>query len=129
MGSSSLSDRRESQRLAAVDIVRGLVMVLMTLDHSSSAFNGKRMMADGAAMFRLDQVFEPAQFVTRWVTHLCAPTFVFLAGLSLALSVARRQRAGAHGSSIDRTGAGPLPAGGAGRAPPPRLASLVDRVT
>jgi uncharacterized membrane protein len=99
----SMSDHsRESQRLAAVDIVRGVVMVLMTLDHSSSAFNGKRMLADGAAMFRPDHVFESAQFVTRWVTHLCAPTFVFLAGLSLALSVARRQRAGAHGSLVDR---------------------------
>jgi uncharacterized membrane protein len=93
---------RESQRLAAVDIVRGFAMVLMALDHSSSAFNGKRMMADGAAMFRPDTVFEPLAFVTRWVTHLCAPTFVLLAGLSLALSVTRRQRAGVHGSLIDR---------------------------
>jgi uncharacterized membrane protein len=99
---ASLTDRGESQRLAAVDIVRGLVIVLMTLDHSSSAFNGKRMLADGAAMFRPDHVFEPAQFITRWVTHLCAPTFVLLAGLSLALSVARRQRAGVHGSLVDR---------------------------
>jgi uncharacterized membrane protein len=60
------------------------------------------MLADGAAMFRPDHVFEPAQFITRWVTHLCAPTFVLLAGLSLALSVARRQRAGVHGSVVDR---------------------------
>jgi uncharacterized membrane protein len=96
-----MSDR-ESHRVAAIDIVRGLVMVLMTLDHSSAAFNGKRMLADGAAMFPPDHVFEPAQFLTRWVTHLCAPAFVFLAGLSLALSVARRQRAGVHGSLIDR---------------------------
>jgi len=98
-----MSERsREAQRVAAVDIVRGFVMVLMALDHSSAAFNGKRMLADGAAMFRPDTVFEPLPFVTRWVTHLCAPTFVLLAGLSLALSVARRQRAGVHGSLIDR---------------------------
>jgi uncharacterized membrane protein len=93
---------REPTRLPAIDLVRGFVMVLMTLDHSSSSFNAKRMLTDGAATFAPDTVLEPLQFITRWVTHLCAPTFVTLAGLSLAISVARRQRAGVHGSLIDR---------------------------
>src|SRR5690349_1368813 len=93
---------REPSRLPAIDLVRGIVMVLMTLDHSSSSFNAKRTLADGAAMFAPDTVLEPLQFITRWVTHLCAPTFVTLAGLSLAISVARRRRAGVHGSVIDR---------------------------
>ncbi|HSS00618.1 MAG TPA: heparan-alpha-glucosaminide N-acetyltransferase domain-containing protein [Kofleriaceae bacterium] len=93
---------REPSRLPAIDLVRGIVMVLMTLDHSSSSFNAKRTLADGAAMFAPDTVLEPLQFITRWVTHLCAPTFVMLAGLSLAISVARRRRAGVHGSVIDR---------------------------
>jgi uncharacterized membrane protein len=93
---------RESSRLPAIDVLRGLVMVLMTLDHSSSAFNARRTLADGAATFQPDTVLEPAQFITRWVTHLCAPTFVLLAGVSLALSVARRQRRGVHSSIIDR---------------------------
>src|ERR1043165_890311 len=89
-------------RLPAIDLVRGFVMVLMTLDHSSSSFYAKRVLTDGAAVFAPDTVLEPLQFITRWVTHLCAPTFVMLAGVSLAISVARRQRAGVHGSVIDR---------------------------
>jgi uncharacterized membrane protein len=93
---------RESGRLLAIDVVRGFVMVLMTLDHSSSAFYAKRVLTDGAAVFPLDTVFEPLPFVTRWVTHLCAPTFILLAGVSLALSVTRRRRAGIDGSLIDR---------------------------
>lgn len=97
-----MTDRRESNRLPAIDLVRGFVMVLMTLDHSSSAFYANRMLGDGAAMFQLDTVLEPLPFVTRLVAHLCAPTFVFLAGLSLALSVVRRQRSGVDASLIDR---------------------------
>jgi uncharacterized membrane protein len=93
---------REPSRLPAIDLVRGFAMVLMTLDHSSSSFYAKRVLADGAAMFAPNTVLEPLSFITRWVTHLCAPTFVMLAGLSLAISVARRQRAGVHGSVIDR---------------------------
>ena len=88
--------------MPAIDLVRGIVMVLMTLDHSSSSFYAKRVLTDGAAVFAPDTVLEPLSFITRWVTHLCAPTFVTLAGVSLAISVARRQRAGAHGSMIDR---------------------------
>ena len=56
-------------------------MVLMTLDHASAAFNAGRLMADGAATFHPDMVFDPLQFVIRWVTHLCAPTFVPAAAL------------------------------------------------
>ena len=89
-------------RLPAIDLVRGFVMVLMTLDHSSSSFYAKRVLTDGAAVFAPDTVLEPLSFITRWVTHLCAPTFVMLAGVSLAISVARRKRAGVHGSMIDR---------------------------
>jgi uncharacterized membrane protein len=89
-------------RVPGIDAVRGIVMVLMTIDHSSGAFNATRSMADGAATFSPDTVFEPLQFVARWVTHLCAPTFVLLAGVSLALSVTRRQRAGIESSQIDR---------------------------
>jgi uncharacterized membrane protein len=76
--------------------MRGLVMVLMTLDHSSEAFNKGRLFTD--AVFLPQPPLEAAQFLTRWVTHLCAPTFVFLAGTSLALSVSRRK---GDGESID----------------------------
>jgi len=93
---------RPAGRLPAIDVVRGFVMIVMTLDHASGAFNAGRIMSDGAATAHPGAVLDPVQFVTRWVTHVCAPTFVFLAGLSLALRVTRRQRDGVAGSLIDR---------------------------
>lgn len=91
-----------ASRLPAIDAVRGFAMVVMTLDHASGAFNRDRLMVDGAAAFSSDMVLDPLQFVVRWVTHMCAPTFVLLAGVSLALSVTRRQAAGMEASRIDR---------------------------
>jgi uncharacterized membrane protein len=91
-----------ASRLPAIDVVRGFAMVVMTLDHASGAFNQGRLMVDGAAMFPPDMVLDPLQFAARWVTHLCAPAFVLLAGMSLALSVARRQRDGVASARIDR---------------------------
>jgi uncharacterized membrane protein len=83
-----------ASRLGAVDVLRGLVMVLMTVDHASGAFNAGRLMLDSAGSYHPGTALDPAQFYTRWVTHLCAPTFVFLAGLSLSLSVERRRARG-----------------------------------
>src|SRR5262245_35997834 len=91
-----------SARLAALDQLRGLVMVLMTLDHASGEFNAGRLMPDGVALYTPGTPLPAAQFLTRWVTHLCAPTFVFLAGTALALSVARRRAAGDAEGAIDR---------------------------
>jgi uncharacterized membrane protein len=88
-------------RLPAVDAMRGIVMVLMTLDHASHAFNAGRYAADSAIWYQPGSEIPAAQFLTRWVTHLCAPTFLFLAGFVLALSVARRQARGDLARTID----------------------------
>jgi uncharacterized membrane protein len=90
-----------SQRLAAIDGLRGLVIVLMAVDHSSGAFNHGRVFSDAAQMYQPGTPLPPAQFLTRWITHLCAPTFLFLAGTSLALSVARQRRQGVTERTID----------------------------
>ena len=72
----------ESHRIATFDLLRGLVMVLMALDHTRAFFT--------AGWNPLDlSVTTVAWFATRWSTHFCAPVFVFLAGLSAAL-LARR---------------------------------------
>jgi uncharacterized membrane protein len=99
--SSAPNPHGASGRLPAIDALRGLVMVLMTLDHASHAFNAGRLVMDSAAWYTPGAALPAAQFLTRWVTHLCAPTFLFLAGASLALSVHRRARAGDAPRAID----------------------------
>jgi uncharacterized membrane protein len=67
------------ERLPALDVVRGLVMVLMALDHARDFFGDLRLRPED-----LDHT-TPALFATRIVTHVCAPAFVFLAGASAYL--------------------------------------------
>ena len=89
-------------RLPPLDWMRGLVMILMAVDHASGVFNAGRLMTDGVVLYRPGMALPPAQFLTRWVTHLCAPTFVFLAGTALALSVEGRRARGASVAAVDR---------------------------
>jgi uncharacterized membrane protein len=57
--------------------VRGLVMVIMVLDHVRDYLAG--------SIVNPRDVTQPVLFLTRWITHLCAPTFVLLAGVSAYL--------------------------------------------
>ena len=84
MDSKSQNQNRKP-RIISIDILRGLVMVLMTLDHVRSFFSN----ADFNPL-DLTQTNIPL-FLTRWITHLCAPTFVFLAGIGAYLSLKRGQ--------------------------------------
>src|SRR5687768_17011093 len=65
-------------RLNGIDLVRGLVMVIMCLDHARDFF------AAGGEMNPRD-VHNAGLFLTRWITHFCAPVFVLLAGVSAYL--------------------------------------------
>jgi uncharacterized membrane protein len=84
--------------------MRGLVMVLMVLDHASMAFDRVHLDED-SAMYpgAMTTPLPGPEFLTRWLTHLCAPTFVFLAGVALALSVERRLARGAKAAEIDKS--------------------------
>src|SRR5262245_33182150 len=68
-------------RLAAIDILRGLVMVLMALDHVRDYFTNVRFNP-------LDLSHTSGElFLTRWITHFCAPIFILLAGVSARLAL------------------------------------------
>lgn len=82
--------------------MRGLVMVLMSVDHASDVFNAGRLVTDSVFMWKPGTLLPVDQFLTRWITHLCAPTFVLLAGVALAISTERRLRAGHPARTIDR---------------------------
>jgi uncharacterized membrane protein len=72
-------------RISEIDLLRGLVIVLMALDHVRDYFH-----AGSFGINPLDpEQTTPWLYVTRWITHLCAPTFVFLAGVSAYLQFAR----------------------------------------
>ncbi len=73
-------------RVESIDLLRGVVMVLMVLDHCRDFFGDARIVPENLS------ATTPALFFTRWVTHLCAPTFCLLAGTSAALWGAGRSR-------------------------------------
>jgi uncharacterized membrane protein len=72
------------RRLDHVDLLRGLVMVIMVLDHVRAYFTNAHF--DPTDLTRTDL----ALFGTRWITHYCAPVFVFLAGASAWIAGTRR---------------------------------------
>src|SRR3954467_14069836 len=72
-------------RVANIDMLRGLVIVIMALDHVRDYFN-----VGGAQDPMADPGISAALFFTRWITHFCAPVFVFLAGTSAGLMTSRK---------------------------------------
>ena len=71
-------------RLESIDVVRGVIMILMALDHVRDFFG-----------VRVGNPTDPATttialFFTRWVTHICAPVFFLLTGTGAFLALRRR---------------------------------------
>jgi uncharacterized membrane protein len=78
-----------SKRIESIDILRGLVMIIMALDHTRDFFHQPAITGNP---------LDPATttipiYFTRWITHFCAPTFVFLSGVSAYLSSLKKTRA------------------------------------
>jgi uncharacterized membrane protein len=70
------SARENADRIVSIDLLRGIVMVIMALDHVRDYWS-----PSGFDPLDLDQT-TPLLFLTRWITHFCAPVFVFLSGVS-----------------------------------------------
>src|SRR5215510_851090 len=73
-------------RLYSVDTLRGLVMIIMALDHVRGFFSNAYAI-DPTDLSKTNA----ALFLTRWITHFCAPVFIFLAGAGAFLSTSRRK--------------------------------------
>ncbi len=75
-------------RIQSIDLVRGVIMVIMALDHTRDFFHSQAQTGNP-----LDPATTtPVLYLTRWITHFCAPTFVFLSGLSAWLQGQRKSR-------------------------------------
>jgi uncharacterized membrane protein len=74
-------------RIESVDVVRGIVIVLMALDHTRDFFGD--LAADPTAL----AATTPALFFTRWITHFCAPAFFLLTGTGACLALGKMSKA------------------------------------
>lgn len=76
-------------RVESIDLLRGLIMIIMALDHVRDYFHAGAFTGDPLDL----NTTTPALYFTRWITHFCAPLFMFLSGISASLVGQRKGRA------------------------------------
>lgn len=75
-------------RIASIDLLRGLIMIIMALDHVRDYFHAEALVNDPTDL----ATTTPMLFFTRWITHFCAPLFMFLSGISARISSERKSK-------------------------------------
>jgi uncharacterized membrane protein len=85
-------------RIQSIDLLRGIIMVIMALDHSRDFFHREAFTDDPLNL----ATTTPILYFTRWITHFCAPVFVFLAGTSAWLQGQRKSKRELSGFLISR---------------------------
>lgn len=75
-------------RINSIDVLRGIVMVIMALDHTRDFFHINANLDDPLNL----KTTTPLLYSTRWITHFCAPVFVFLSGISIYLQSLRKTK-------------------------------------
>jgi len=76
-------------RISSIDVTRGLIMVIMALDHTRDYFHADAFVFNPTDMDKT----HTALFFTRWITHFCMPGFVLLSGLAANISLQRKSKA------------------------------------
>ena len=76
-----MESNKRIQRIPSIDFLRGVVMIIMALDHVRMYFGYGTWYAEPTNLSSTT----PLLFFTRWITHFCAPAFVFLTGTSAFL--------------------------------------------
>jgi uncharacterized membrane protein len=76
------------KRIQVIDYMRGFVMIIMALDHVRDLMHTTSLTNDPTDL----NTTTAGLFLTRWITHLCAPTFVFLSGTSAYLAFQQSQK-------------------------------------
>ena len=86
MAAAVVSPRATQTRVASIDALRGFVMIIMALDHVREFFYSDMIRPEDMAHST------PALFLTRWITHICAPVFMFTAGVGAFFWLRHRGR-------------------------------------
>src|SRR5919107_1269528 len=79
---------KQATRIHSIDLLRGAVMLIMALDHARHIFHTPAMIDEPTNL----ATTTPMLFFTRWITHFCAPAFLFLSGISAYISGQTRSK-------------------------------------